>query len=202
MPEPTSVYDLIDPRFKGLTCIGNPLFGTTTLHCLALFQHLGDYKARELFEKMLDNEVHMVQSDGDVQARVEKGDFAFGLTDNDDAMEAIRESRGKKMTMVVLDEKGLGMLAPDAPVLIKNGPHPENGKKFIDFILRPETEVTLGRLASQIPLRPGVPRPEGFTYPPFEAMRGIKVDYNQLAEQHDVLVQGYLKEWAERNKLR
>lgn len=201
-PLPTSVYDLVAPRFKGKTCIGHPLFGTTTVHCLAIFQHLGEDRARELFEKMLENEVHLLESDGDVQDRVEKGDFAFGLTDNDDAMEAIRESRGKKMTMVIPDEKGLGMLAPDAPVLIKNGPNPEAGKKFIDFMVRPESEVTLGKLASQIPLRLDLKPPEGFPYPPLEKMRGMKVDYQKLAELHDRLVQGYLKDWADRNQKR
>lgn len=201
-PLPTSVYDLAEPRYKGKACIGNPLFGTTTMHCLAIFQHLGDDKAKELFEKMLQNEVHLLESDGDVQERVEKGDFAFGLTDNDDAMAAIQESKGHKMTMVIPDEKGLGMLAPDAPVLIKNGPNPENGKKFIDFILRPESEIALSKSAFQIPLRPDLPLPAGFAYPPFEKLRGMKVDYRGLAELHDKLVPGYLKDWTDRNKNR
>ena len=201
-PLPTSVYDLADPRYKGQTCIANPLFGTTTLHCLAIFRHLGEDKAKEFFENMLKNEVHLVQSDGDVEDRVEKGDFAFGLTDNDDGMSAVRESRGKKMAMVFPDEKGLGLLAPDAPVLIKNGPHPENGKKFIDFMLRPETEVELAKIPSQIPLRPDLQPSKEYPYPPFEKMRGMKVDYNELADLHDKLVQGYLKDWADRNKNR
>ena len=158
-PLPTSVYDLADPRYKGQTCIGNPLFGTTTLHCLAIFRQLGEDQAKAFFENMLQNEVHLVPSDGDVEDRVEKGDFAFGLTDNDDGMSAVRESRGKKMKMVFPDEKGLGLLAPDAPVLIKNSPHPENGKKFIDFMLRPETEVELAKIPSQVPLRRTCSRP-------------------------------------------
>ena len=149
-PLPTSVYDLANPRYKGKVCIGNPLFGTTTLHCLAIFQHLGETKAKQLFEDMLKNQVHVLQSDGDVEDRIENGDFAFGLTDNDDGMSAVRESRGKKMAMVIPDAAGLGMLAPDAPVLIKNGPNPDNGKKFIDFILRPETEIELSQKPSQI----------------------------------------------------
>ena len=90
LPLPTSVYDLANPIYKGKTCIGNPLFGTTTMHCLVIFQNLGQEKAKKLFEDMLKNEVHIVESDGDVKDRVVKGDFAFGLTDNDDAMDAIR----------------------------------------------------------------------------------------------------------------
>jgi iron(III) transport system substrate-binding protein len=198
-PPPTSVYDLADPRYKGKACIGNPLFGTTTLHCIAIFRRLGEDKAKKLFENMLTNEVHLLPSDGDVEDRVENGDFAFGLTDNDDGMAAVRESRGKKMKMVILDEKGLGLLAPDAPVLIKNGPNAENGKKFIDFILRPETEVALSKSASQIPLRPDLSLPGDYPYPTREQMRGMKVDYNELADMHDPLVQGYLKDWVDRN---
>ena len=198
-PLPSSVYDLANPRYKGQACIGNPLFGTTTVHCLAIFQHLGEEKAKAFFEDMLTNEVHLVQSDGDVQDRVEKGDFAFGLSDNDDGMAAVRESRGKKMTMVIPDENGLGMLAPVAPVLIKNSRHPENGKKFIDFILRPETEIELAKVPSQIPLRPTYCRPRNT---PIRRLKkcGMKVDFNELANLHDKLVQGYLKEWAVRSK--
>jgi iron(III) transport system substrate-binding protein len=133
---------------------------------------------------------------------VVKGDFAFGLTDNDDGMAAIQEPKGAKITMVVPDEKGLGMLAPDAPVLIKNGPNPENGKKFIDFVLRPESEMFLSEKASQISLRPDLKLPDGFPYPPFEKLRGMKVDYRGLAELHEKLVPGYLKEWSDRNKNR
>ncbi len=117
-------------------------------------------------------------------------------------MAAVRESRGKKMTMVFPDEQGLGLLAPDAPVLIKNGPNPENGKKFIDFMLRPQTEIELAKVPSQVPLRPDLEPSREFPYPPFAKLRGMKVDYNALADLHDRLVQGYLKDWVERNKNR
>ena len=199
-PFPASVYDLANPRYKGKACIGNPLFGTTTVHALAVFRHLD--KARELFEGMTRNEVHVLPSDGDVADRVESGDFAFGLTDNDDGMGAVRESRGKKMKMVVLDAPGLGLLSPDAPVLIKNGPNQENGKRFVDFMLRPETEAALGKSASQIPLRASLKLPDEFPYPPRDQMRGLRVDFNELADMHDRLVPGYLKEWVDRNPYR
>jgi iron(III) transport system substrate-binding protein len=201
-PFPTSVYDLADPRYKGQACIGNPLFGTTTVHCLAIFKHMGEEKAKALFEAMSKNEVHVVASDGDVQDLVERGDFAFGLTDNDDGMAAVRESRGKKMTMVFPDAEGLGLLVPDAPILIKNAPHPENGKKFIDFLLRPATEIELAKTPSQIPLHRSLKPSEEYPYPSFEQMRGLQVNFNELADLHDDLLKGYLKDWTDRNSTR
>ena len=109
------------------------------------------------------------------------------------------------MKMVIPDEKGLGMLAPDAPALIKNGPNPDNGKKFIDFIVRPETEIELAKDdgPSQIPLRPDLAAPKEYNYPSFVIMRGMKVDYTTLADMYDELVErGYLREWVDRNKNR
>src|SRR5690242_1208746 len=38
---PTSVFDMINPRFNARVCMANPLSGTTLFHAAALFQVLG-----------------------------------------------------------------------------------------------------------------------------------------------------------------
>src|SRR5262249_50831189 len=153
--------DLANPRFKGKACLANPLFGTTSMHAAALFQSMGEAKARQFFERLRDNKTRMLSSNGEVRRRVAAGEFAFGLTDTDDAAEALRD--GKRVKMVFPDQKGMGTLVvPNAAVLIANGPNPENGKRFIDYLLRAETEAALAKGdAAQIPLRPGVAPPPG-----------------------------------------
>ncbi len=69
-------------------------------------------------------------------------------------------------------------------------------------MLRLKSEIELAKVPSQIPLRPDLPPSTEFPYPSFERMRGMKVDYNALADLHDQLVQGYLKDWTDRNKNR
>jgi iron(III) transport system substrate-binding protein len=194
---PSSVRDLAAPRFKGKACLANPLFGTTSMHAAALFQALGDAEARNFFDSLLENGTKMLSSNGEVRRRVSAGEFAFGLTDTDDAAEAIRD--GKPVKMVFPDEKGMGTLVvPNAVVLVARGPNEANGKKFIDYLLRPETEAALAEGdAAQMPLRPGVKVPPGMT--PVEGLNPMQVDYGKLADLLEELSKGFLADWVKRN---
>ena len=196
--KPRSVSDLAAPRFKGKACLANPLFGTTSMHAAALFQVLGDEKARKFFQSMTDNDVKMLSSNGEVRRRVAAGEFWIGLTDTDDASVAIRD--GKPIGVVYPDRNGKGTLVvPNAVVLIKGGPHPDAARRFIDYLLRAETELALAKsAAAQMPLRPGVTPPSDV--PPIGSIKAMDVNYAKLAEALQKLSRGFLKEWVDQNK--
>jgi iron(III) transport system substrate-binding protein len=195
--EPKSLDDFLSPNWKGKACVANPLFGTTSMHAAALFEVWGEEKAKAFFEGLIDNGVTMLSSNGEVKRRVAAGDFAFGLTDTDDASVALKE--GKAVGVVYPDRQGMGtLIIPNAAVLIAKGPNPDNGKRFIDYLLGAEVEEALAASeAAQMPLRPGVPVPEDFVR--LEDIKSMDVDYEKLAPLLDGLSHGYLKEWAERN---
>src|SRR5262249_32368402 len=178
--EPTSVMDLLDRRFQGKACMANPLFGSTSMHAAALFAKLGEEKAKKLFEGFIANGGKILSSNGEVRRRVANGEFALGLTDTDDCNEARND--GKPVGAVYPDAKGMGtVVVPNCVMLIKGGPHPENGQKFIDYLLRPETEKALAESdAAQMPVRAGVPVPEHVT--PVERITAMQVDYVRLAD--------------------
>jgi len=192
--EPKSVLDLADPKWKGKGCIANPLFGTTSMHAAALFQVLGEAKAREFFDAMKTNGVAILSSNGEVKRRVAAGDFAFGLTDTDDASVAMKE--GKPVGIVFPDQDGMGaLIVPNCAVLIANAPHSAEGKKFIDYLLTPAVEQALAESeAAQMPVRKGVPVPAGVR--PLDQIKPMQVDYEQLAAQLEELARGFLKTWA------
>lgn len=194
---PQSVTNLLDPHFKDRVCLANPLFGTTSMHAAALFSVLRADKAKHFFEAFIENGGRILSSNGEVRRRVSNGEFALGITDTDDANVAKLE--GKPVGIVFPDQDGMGtLIIPNCAVLIRNGPHPEAGRRFIDYLLRPETEEVLARSeAAQMPLRPGVPIPEDMT--PAENIRAMEVDYLELAPLLQRLSQGFLKEWVDRN---
>jgi len=196
--KPRSVFDLADPRFRGKAAIANPLFGTTSMHAAALFLALGEKKAEAFFRSLTENKVAVLSSNGEVRRRVAAGEYAIGLTDTDDAHVAIVE--GKPIGVVYPDADGMGtLIVPNAVVLIGGGPHPEAGKRFTDFLLRPETELALAESeAAQMPLRPGLKIPEGMT--PVSALRPMQVDYGKLAAKLEELLQGFLKKWVEESR--
>jgi iron(III) transport system substrate-binding protein len=196
--KPRSVNDLADARFKGKACIANPLFGTTSMHAAALFQVLGDEEAEKFFRSLTDNGVVILSSNGEVRRRVAAGEFAIGLTDTDDAHVAIQE--GKPVGVVYPDADGRGTLVvPNAVVLIASGPNPDAGRQFIDYLLRPETELALAESeAAQMPLRPDVTPPHGVT--PITSLKAMDVDYQELADKLEQLSRGFLKDWVDQNK--
>ncbi len=196
--EPTSIFDLLEKRFSGKACIANPLFGTTSMHAAALFAGLGESKAKEFFDGFAANGGTILSSNGEVRRRVSAAEFAVGITDTDDANVARLE--GKPVGVVYPDQAGIGtLIIPNCAVLIAAGPNPAAGRRFIDYLLRPETERALAESeAAQVPLRPGVKIPKNVR--PLANLKTMAVDYAALGHLLEDLARGYLKQWVDGNR--
>ncbi len=154
---PTSMWDLIAPRFRGQGTMAKPLTGTTLTHVAALFTTLGKTEATRFLDGLHDNGVAMLQSNGATMRAVAAGDYAFGFTDTDDFHVASVE-KGFSVAAVYPDQDGVGtFLIPNTVALVRNGPHPKNGRKLIDFLLSPEVEAALAASRSaQISVRTAI----------------------------------------------
>ena len=194
--EPTSLRDFLDPKWKGQACVANPLFGTMSMHAAVLFETMGNEDAKAFFDGLRANDVKMLSSNGEVKRRVSAGEFAFGLTDTDDASVALYD--GKPVLVTYPDQADAGtLIVPNATVLIANGPNPENAKEFIDYLQTAQVEQALADSeAAQMPLRSGVPVPPGVKH--VGDIKAMRVDYEKLGARLEELSGGYLREWAGR----
>lgn len=190
---PHSIYDLLDPRWKGQFALANPLFGTTSFHLASLFVVWGDAKAQAFLEGLKQNGLRLASSNGEVARWVALGKVKFGFVDNDDAFAMLAE--GYPVKMIIPDQKDLGTLfMPNAVALIKGAPHPETAKKLIDFLLSPEAEEMLAKATCrQIPLHPKVAPPEGL--PRLSELKLMKVDYAAVARKMEEILP-YLRQWT------
>ena len=189
--EPKSMYDFVDTQWKNQCTLANPLFGTTSFHAAALFSAFGDSAAKEFFARLKANEVIIATSNGDVRKRVADGHVAFGLTDTDDANEAMRE--GKPVKMVFPDQDRLGaLIVPNTVSLIKNSPNQENGKKLIDYLLTREVEAKLAQSCVQMPLLPNPVEVAGVTS--VDKIVPMQIAYERTAQKLEE-IQPFLKEW-------
>ena len=190
---PQSIFDLTKEQYKNNVAIANPLFGTTTFHFSALFTAIGDEKAKQFLADLKANNVVIATSNGDVKKRVIQGEVSCGLTDTDDAYEAIKE--GKNIGIVFLDQQGIGsLIMPNTVCLIKNSPNSENGKLLIDYLLSKETEAKLAESCAQMPLHKNVQIPDDI--PSLDNIVPMKIDYDKTAQKLEE-IQEYLKEWVE-----
>jgi iron(III) transport system substrate-binding protein len=193
---PDSIYDLADPKWRGKVGIAKPLFGTTATHAACLFAHLGPEKAREYFRQLKANEVQILAGNKQVALAAASGQIAFGLTDTDDAI--IELEQGRPVAIVYPDRQSdqLGTLfIPNTLAIIKGCPHPEEARRLVDYLLRPEVEARLAQSASaQIPLNPSVNVPTRVETP--KTVKAMPVDFQAAVAHWDAAAQFIRGEFA------
>lgn len=190
---PSSVRDLVDPRWKGRAGLPNPLFGTTTTQVAALVALWGEPATRTFLDGIKANGVKLVTSNGEAKDLVASGELAWAFTDTDDASEALEQH--KPVAVVYPDQTGIGALVmPNAAALVKGAPHPEAARKLIDYLLSRQVEERLAKsTAAQMPLHPNVPVPPNVR--PVSTIKEMAVTYSTLGKTIDEILP-YLKQWS------
>jgi iron(III) transport system substrate-binding protein len=193
---PKGLLDLTDARWKGRVVMAKPIYGTTATQGACLFAVLGSDKAKEYFRGLKANGVQIAPGNKDVANWVADGHtpdghpVAVGMTDTDDALDAIAADRHVAMIFpdrdAPKDDKMGTLFIPNTLCIIKGSPNPDGARQLVDYLLSPEVEARLAESAShQIPLNPEVKAklPE-----PMEAARTAKpmdVDFEKAADAWD-----------------
>lgn len=190
---PTSILDLTKEEYRGKVTVANPLFGTTSFHMAAIFVELGDEQAKKWLDDLKANNVVIATSNGDVKKRVANGEVWLGLTDTDDANEAMKE--GAPIGVVFLGQQDIGtLIIPNTLSLIKGSPNPDEARRLANYLMSEETQLKLARSSAQMPLSKGVEVPEGVFS--LDNVKPMQVDYDKSSKKLEE-IQPYLKEWVE-----
>jgi iron(III) transport system substrate-binding protein len=183
---PHSIRDLADPRWKGKCGLAKPLFGTTATHAACLFAALGEQAAKEFFRGLKANDVQVMSGNKQVATAVSAGQLAFGLTDTDDAI--IELEAGHPVAIVYPDQQEgeWGTLfIPNSLGIIRGGPHPDQARRLVDWLLTLETEQRLAAGPSaQIPLHAEADA-TGLRVETPQSVRAMQVDFAAAAHQWD-----------------
>lgn len=193
---PKSMWDLIDPKWKGNCAVARPLTGTTLTHFTTLRHVLGEAEMKRFVDGLFANDVKFLQSNGATMRAVRDGEIAFAFTDTDDFHVALE--KGYPVGCVFPDQ-GDGqigtMLIPNSVAIIKGGPNPEAAKKLVDFIVSEKVEALLAAANSaQIPVRAGVTPPPAKQILPIGSFRMMKWDPEKTASD----LEAASKEFAQR----
>ena len=142
-PVAQSLDALLDPALAGgRTGIAYPLFGTAATHAAALYAALGPARGREFFEKLQHSGIRVVDGNSVVRDLVASGQLSVGLTDSDDACEAM--AKGAPVRIVIPDADPAGvMVTPGTVALIRGAPHPVEARLLIDWLLAARAERRL-----------------------------------------------------------
>lgn len=165
-----AISDLADPALKGRIGVCHPAFGTAAGHFASFYTVLGEEQYTQLLRGLKANEVKILGGNAAVVAQADANAIVAGPTDNDDVANGRHE--GMQVEAVLPDQDGIGtLLIPTTIGLVNGAPHGEEGKKLIDWLLRPEVEQELieGRFLAYS-VRGEEPR-----------VKAMNVDYEQAA---------------------
>jgi iron(III) transport system substrate-binding protein len=176
---PRSVFELADTKWRGQVAMADPRFGSTSFHVAALYALAGDQKMDDVFRRLKENGVRVVDGNSVVRDLVARGEVKVGLTDTDDVNVALED--GQPIAMVLPDKEGLGVpVMPNMVSLIANAPHPDEARRLIDYLLSADVERQLAQSeAVQIPLHTGVPGPKNI--PAIDTFKPMTLDYAKAA---------------------
>lgn len=147
--------DLLNPGLKGKIAFGDPVNSSSAFQSLvAMLYAMGENNdpmsdsAWEYVDRFLKNlDGKMCNSSSQVYKGVAEGEYIVGLTWEDPAAKYVKE--GASVEVVFPEE---GTIFPGESVqILKNCKHPENAKKFVDFML---SEKIQNKVGSELTVRP------------------------------------------------
>jgi iron(III) transport system substrate-binding protein len=182
---PSSIRDLVDPKWQGRTGIAKPLAGTTATHAACLFAAWGDDAAKEFFRAVKRN-ARVMGGNKQVARAVADGELAFGLTDTDDAMAELES--GRPVAIVFPDQQGddpLGtLMIPNTLAIIRGAEHRRAAERLVEYLLSPAVEERLANGPSaQFPLNPHVKEKSRAARK--EPIREMHVEFTAAADKWD-----------------
>ncbi|HMS16205.1 MAG TPA: extracellular solute-binding protein [Planctomycetota bacterium] len=156
---PTSIRDILDPKWAGRTGIVRPVTGTTLTHVTALFELWGDETTNAFLDQVQAAKVNLPPGNGRLARLVGEGALAFGLTDSSDYR--LVKNEGFPVDAIYPDQDSLGTLVlPNTVARVRGGPNPEHARALIEFLLSKDAEEILAfHPRGHIPLKPGVKHP-------------------------------------------
>lgn len=151
---PKNWPDLLDPKWKGKLAIGHPGFsGYVGIWAVKMRELYG----WEYFEKLVEQDPYVGRSSIDVVTTTAAGETIVGAGPTTSAL--IAAEKGNPMAMLAPTDGLVVITSPSC--ILKNAPHPEAAKLFMEFLLGQEIgELTSENFSTSIrgdvPVREGV----------------------------------------------
>lgn len=183
---PTSWADLADGKWdQKIAFAGADGSGSAFMQLATVLDVYGEEEGWELFEAMMGNFI-VTNSSGRVPRGTADGEFAIGLTLEEAAQ---RYVAGGAPVTIVYPEPATSAL-PDAVALVKDGPNPEAGKAFVDFVLSQEIQEFLVETMQRRSIRTDVAQPEGL--PGLDEVAIQNYDMAWAGAERDAIIRRYL----------
>jgi iron(III) transport system substrate-binding protein len=169
---PRSMWDLVDPKWRGKVVLCKPSGGTALFHLLALQHALGAAALECWLEGLRQNDCIVASSDTRLAEMIGAGEALVGMTDTSDYR--LVKLKGQPVEAIWPDQDRHGtLLIPHTIARLEFGANAAAARALLEHLLSGEAEQILAAAdRGQIPLRQGIAHPpEAKTPAEVEVMR-------------------------------
>jgi iron(III) transport system substrate-binding protein len=182
---PKTWKDLFNPKWKGKIVMANPeKSGSAYAQVYGIYKLYGWDGLKQLI-----NNAKVLDSSSLIYKGVAAGEYPLGITMEYAAHRYI--VGGDKNVGIIYPADG-AFVAPEAAGIVKNCPHPEEAKKFVDYLISKPVVDEIFAKFSRRPARPDAGEAEGL--PPLKALPILKsfdpIEANTLEKE-------LLRKWKE-----
>lgn len=159
---PDSVFDLMDPKWKGQVGSSNSTNGSMQGQIVAMRHLLGEQKTEEFIKGLVANDTKFYGGHTDVRKAVGTGELKLGLVNH--YYYQLSKAEGAPVGVVYPDqgEGDTGLLVNSTNgAIVKGGPNPVVAQAFLDYLLTKDGQKLFAELNYEYPILKEVPLAEG-----------------------------------------
>lgn len=186
---PKSIFDLTDPKWKGQVAMAQTGNESVVANITSLRLLKGDAGTEKFLEGLKNNEIVLLGGHTDVRKAVGKGEFKLGWVNHYYYHLQLNEAADNQVGIIYPDQgpKDMGVVVNISGVaVVKGGKNADNAKKFVDFLLTPETQKLFAELNYEMPVIAGVPVKDA---KPLNEYKRAPVSLAQFGAEWDKTVQ-------------
>lgn len=144
---PKLLKSLWSKEYQGKVALSSPYIGTASTHFAALYHKLGETNFKQLLKQIEASNVTYLAGNSVVKEAVGEGKYPIGLVDSDDALAGIKA--GLPLAMLHYDQNATGTFSIIGTIAqLKDSPHPNEARRFMDYLLSPDIEQKLIQLGA------------------------------------------------------
>lgn len=178
--ELTGWADLLRPDFRGRVAFADPAVSGSSFTAMVTALEAG------LSIEELASAVTVLDSSGDVLTAVSEGKAPVGITLEETALKAIDAG----MDIAIVYPREGTSCVPDGSALVKNAPHPENARAFLEFTVSHDVQSLLVSQEHRRSVRPDV----ADSLPALDELALVSYDFDWVCDHRESLLEQWQTE--------
>lgn len=189
IPAPTSLADLLKPEFRGRIVLPHPASsGMGFLLVNSVLQRLGEPRGWDFLDALHQNVAFYVHSGSAPCVQAARGEHLVGI--GVDVAGAGQKLKGAPLALITPLEGVPWDL--NTAVLLSGAPHPEAGRRLLDFTAGPEMAALAAQYSAIVPR--GNAQAEAAGFPAIRTDQLAEADFRTMGKERERL----LAEWSRR----